>query len=96
MGFQIAFSDKFRKSYKKLSDIEQSQVKSKVRILAENPMHPSLRTKRIQGSNPIIKEEMKKFIIALVIVLAVSYFFYRHPSIPSTRSGWLLYNIGLC
>lgn len=55
MGFQIAFSDKFRKSYKKLSDIEQSQVKSKVRILAENPMHPSLRTKRIQGSNRLFE-----------------------------------------
>lgn len=55
MGFQIAFSDKFRKSYRKLSDIEQSQVKSKVRILAENPMHPSLRTKRIQGSNRLFE-----------------------------------------
>lgn len=55
MGFQIAFSDKFRKSYRKLSDIEQSQVKSKIRILAENPMHPSLRTKRIQGSNRLFE-----------------------------------------
>lgn len=50
-GFKITFSDRFKKSYKKLSEVEHRQVQNKIRILSENPMHPSLRTKRIQGSS---------------------------------------------
>ena len=47
---QITFSDKFRKHYKTLSDQEKQQFQNKLRLFAENPMHPSLRTKRIQGT----------------------------------------------
>jgi len=55
MSFQITFSGRFQKAYKKLSDIERNQVQSKVRILADNPFHPSLRTKRIQGSEGLFE-----------------------------------------
>ena len=47
---QITFSDKFRKHYKTLSNQEKQQFQNKLRLFAENPMHPSLRTKRIQGT----------------------------------------------
>lgn len=44
MGFKVTFSDRFQKSYGKLSETERKQVKNKIRLLCENPMHPSLRT----------------------------------------------------
>ena len=46
---KITYSQRFEKSYKKLNDQEKTQVRSKLKILAENPSHPSLRCKRIQG-----------------------------------------------
>ena len=33
-----------------MNDIEKKQFKNKLSIFAENPMHPSLRVKRIQGT----------------------------------------------
>ena len=47
--FQIRTTDKFQKHYKSLTDIEKNQLKNKLALLAENPLHPSLRTKKIQG-----------------------------------------------
>ena len=55
MPFSITFSDRFRKNYRKLSDAEKRQVQDKVRILADNPMHPSLRTKRIKGTTTLFE-----------------------------------------
>ncbi len=55
MSFSITFSDRFQKNYRKLSEAERKQVQDKVRILAENPMHPSLRTKKIKGSNALFE-----------------------------------------
>ncbi len=51
MSFKFSYGTRFKKNYKKLSPIEQKQVKNKMLILAENPYHPSLRTKRVQGTN---------------------------------------------
>ena len=31
------------------------QIQSKLRLLSENPMHPSLRTKRIQGTKNLFE-----------------------------------------
>ena len=42
MEYKITFTERFQKSFKKL-DINEKK------ILKNNPMHPSLRTKRIQG-----------------------------------------------
>lgn len=50
MAFRLTFTDKFQKNFKKLSDIEKKQLKNKLTLLTENPLHPSLRTKRIQGT----------------------------------------------
>ena len=38
----------FKKSLKKLSGDEQRTVAGKLKILAQNPFHPSLRTKKVQ------------------------------------------------
>lgn len=47
---QISFTEKFQKHYKKLNDIEKKQFKNKLIIFQDNPLHPSLRVKRIQGT----------------------------------------------
>lgn len=49
MKFKIIFTKSFEKSLKKLSLGEQKQVAIKLKLLQENPLHPSLRTKKIQG-----------------------------------------------
>ncbi|MCL2797885.1 MAG: type II toxin-antitoxin system RelE/ParE family toxin [Firmicutes bacterium] len=50
MAYRITFTERFEKHYKKLTEIEKKQITQKLALLAENPMHPSLRTKRIQGT----------------------------------------------
>ncbi|MFA7118789.1 MAG: hypothetical protein WC159_08460 [Sphaerochaetaceae bacterium] len=55
MHFQITTSSRFEKSYSKLTQVERKQLKSKLELLAKNPLHPSLRTKRIQGSESLFE-----------------------------------------
>ena len=51
MGYKISYTKKFEKNYKQLSKNEQKVLKEKIKLLIENPMHPSLRTKKIQGTD---------------------------------------------
>lgn len=55
MAFKVTFTDRFQKHFKTLSEIEKKQLKNKLALLAENPMHPSLRTKRIQGTRDLFE-----------------------------------------
>jgi len=55
MAFQLSFTDRFHKSYKSLSADEKKQTMKKLALLAENPMHPSLRVKRIQGTEDLFE-----------------------------------------
>jgi addiction module RelE/StbE family toxin len=50
MAYQFTYTDRFKRHYKKLDSKERKQIANKLRLLSENPMHPSLRTKRIQGT----------------------------------------------
>ena len=50
MAYRIQLEKNFKKHYAKLTSQEQGMVDSKLRTLARNPWHPSLRTKRIQGT----------------------------------------------
>ncbi len=50
MAYQITFTNRFEKHFKDLTTQEKKQLQNKLRLLAENPTHPSLRTKRIQGT----------------------------------------------
>jgi len=49
MAYRFTFTDRFSKHYKKLTAQEKQQLTNKLALLSENPAHPSLRTKRIQG-----------------------------------------------
>ena len=55
MAYEFVFTDKFKKHFGKLNNAEKKQLKSKLQLLAENPMHPSLRTKRIQGTKDLFE-----------------------------------------
>ncbi|MDR1157217.1 MAG: type II toxin-antitoxin system mRNA interferase toxin, RelE/StbE family [Oscillospiraceae bacterium] len=50
MSCQFTFTDRFQKHFKTLTEQEKRQLRRKLALLAENPLHPSLRTKRIQGT----------------------------------------------
>ena len=52
---QITYTDRFKRHYKSLSDQEKRQFQAKLRLFAENPLHPSLRTKRIQGTEDLFE-----------------------------------------
>ncbi|MDO4939447.1 MAG: type II toxin-antitoxin system mRNA interferase toxin, RelE/StbE family [Lachnospiraceae bacterium] len=55
MALQLTFTDKFQKHYKTLTATEKKQLQNKLRLLTENPLHPSLRTKRIQGTTDLFE-----------------------------------------
>jgi mRNA interferase RelE/StbE len=50
MAYQFTYTERFKKSFAKLSANEKSQTRAKLGLLSQNPTHPSLRTKRIQGT----------------------------------------------
>lgn len=47
MAYEFTFTPRFQKHFKGLTAQEKKQLKNKLELLAENPSHPSLRTKRI-------------------------------------------------
>lgn len=51
MTFEIRYTDRFKSAYKKLEKVEREAFERKLRIFVDNPMHQSLRVKKIQGSN---------------------------------------------
>jgi len=52
---EIFFSERFKKDYKLFSDDLKKIINSKLKILSENPLHPSLRTKKIKGKEDIFE-----------------------------------------
>lgn len=55
MNYQLTYTDRFIDHYKKLNPIEQKQIKEKIELLSKNPMHPSLRSKKIQGIDDLFE-----------------------------------------
>jgi addiction module RelE/StbE family toxin len=53
MAYQFTFTRRFQKHFKLLTEQEKKQLRNKLELLAENPMHSSLRTKRIQGTEDL-------------------------------------------
>jgi len=45
----------FKDNYKKLDENIKKAVKTKLLLMAENPFHPSLRTKKVQGTQGIFE-----------------------------------------
>lgn len=52
---KITYSERFQKHYKKLSADEKTQFGKKLDVFADNPLHPSLRTKRIKGTDGLFE-----------------------------------------
>ena len=55
MSIRFTYSDRFAKHYKTLSQTEKKQLQKKLLLLSDNPLHPSLRTKRIQGTKDLFE-----------------------------------------
>jgi len=53
--YKLKYTKTFAKNLKKLSVLEQKTVARKLKILAENPFYPSLRTKKVQGLNNVFE-----------------------------------------
>ena len=66
---EIFFSERFKKDYKLFSDDIKKIINSKLKILSENPFHPSLRTKKIKG-----KEDIFETSISMSIRMTWSYY----------------------
>ena len=52
---EIFFSERFKKDYKLFSGDIKKAVIAKLKVLSENPYHPSLRTKKIKGKEDIFE-----------------------------------------
>ncbi len=55
MSYKFTFTPRFAKHFATLTANEKKQLKRKLELLTENPYHPSLRTKRIQGTDNIFE-----------------------------------------
>ena len=53
--YKLTYTERFKKHYRKLHPNEKKQIMKKTELLSQNPMHPSLRTKKIQGANNIFE-----------------------------------------
>ena len=58
MAFQFAHTPRFQKHFTALTTQEKNQMRKKLELLAKNPTHPSLRTKRIQGTNDLFESSI--------------------------------------
>ncbi|MBR6684476.1 MAG: cytotoxin [Firmicutes bacterium] len=53
MPYQFTFTKGFQKHFQKLTPTEKTQLKRKLELFSQSPMHPSLRTKHIQGTDQL-------------------------------------------
>jgi mRNA interferase RelE/StbE len=52
---EFIYTDRFKKSYKQLSKEEKKALHRKFLLMIKNPHHPSLRTKKVQGTDNIFE-----------------------------------------
>ena len=50
---RFEYTDRFQRAYNDLTDQDAERVKKALRLLVENPRHPGLRVKRVQGTDRI-------------------------------------------
>lgn len=55
MSYKITYTKRFLKNLKKLNANERSQLKKKLELLMQDPLYPSLRAKRIQGTTDLFE-----------------------------------------
>ena len=66
---EIFFSERFKKDYKLFSEDIKKTVAAKLKLLSENPYHPSLRTKKIK-----VKEDIFETSINMHIKMTWNYY----------------------
>ena len=59
---ELFFSERFKKDYKLFSYDVKQLINSKLKILSKNPLHPSLRTKKIKGKEDIFETSINMHI----------------------------------
>jgi len=59
---KIEYSDNFLVDVKELSNEIQKVLKKKLELMIENPRHPSLRTKKVQGQKDIFEASITMYI----------------------------------
>ena len=52
---EFLFTARFKKSYKKLEENDKKIIQKKLALMRRNPHHPSLRTKKVQGTDGIFE-----------------------------------------
>jgi len=58
MVYQFTYTDRFQKHFKTLTSQEKIQIMKKLDLLSQDPTHPSLRTKRIQGTDDLFESSV--------------------------------------
>ena len=58
MTYKFTFTDRFQKHFKSLTVHEKKQTRKKLELLSRNPMHPSLRTKHIKGTEDLFESSI--------------------------------------
>jgi len=58
MKYELLFSSRVKKSFSKLQDQEKRVFYKKLTIFVENRKHPSLRTKKIKGSQILFESSI--------------------------------------
>jgi mRNA interferase RelE/StbE len=52
---EFLFTARFKKSYRKLEENDKKGIQKKLALMRRNPHHPSLRTKKVQGTDDIFE-----------------------------------------
>ena len=50
---EILFTEQFEQAYQKLTNAEKRSVRKALTLLSDNPNHPSLRVKKLEGGKNI-------------------------------------------
>lgn len=50
MVSELVYSERFKRNFKKMSAADKRAAKEKLALFIDDPFHPSLRTKKIQGT----------------------------------------------
>lgn len=56
--YKITYTPRFKKSFSNLTSVEKQQFQKKMEIFIENVLHPSLRTKKLQGQKNLYESSI--------------------------------------
>lgn len=55
MKYRIEYSPRFTKNFARLDPISQNAIHKAVKLMSQDPRHPSLRTRRVQGTDSVFE-----------------------------------------